>query len=31
MKNGQVQSVATIMAPFAKSTIGDDICPAQKP
>src|SRR5579871_2170618 len=33
MKNGQLQSVATIMAPFAKSTIGDDICPTtpQKP
>jgi hypothetical protein len=32
MKNGQLQSVADIMAPFAKSNIGDDICPAaQKP
>jgi Tol biopolymer transport system component len=28
MKNGQLQSVATIMAPFAKSTTGDTICPA---
>jgi Tol biopolymer transport system component len=31
MKNGQLQSVASIMAPFAKSTIGDAVCPAQKP
>ncbi|MCU1226569.1 MAG: periplasmic component of the Tol biopolymer transport system [Edaphobacter sp.] len=28
MKNGQLQSVAAIMAPFTKSTIGDTICPA---
>jgi hypothetical protein len=28
MKNGQLQSVAAIMAPFAKSTTGDTICPA---
>jgi Tol biopolymer transport system component len=28
MKNGQLQSVATIMAPFTKSTTGDTICPA---
>jgi hypothetical protein len=29
MKNGRLQSVGTIMAPFAKSHIGDDICPAE--
>ena len=29
MKNGQLHSVATIMAPFAKSDIGNTICPAQ--
>jgi hypothetical protein len=28
MKNGQLQSVATVMAPFARSTIGAAICPA---
>ena len=28
MKNGQLQSVATVMAPFARSRIGDAICPA---
>jgi len=28
MKNGQLQSVATVMAPFAKSDIGAAICPA---
>jgi len=28
MKNGQLQSVASIMAPFATSTIGTAICPA---
>jgi hypothetical protein len=28
MKNGQFQSVATVMAPFAKGTIGAAICPA---
>jgi Tol biopolymer transport system component len=28
MKNGQLQSVATIMEPFAKSTVGNSICPA---
>jgi len=27
MKNGKLQSVANIMAPFAKSTIGSEICP----
>jgi hypothetical protein len=26
MKNGQLQSVATVMAPFAKSMIGAAIC-----
>ena len=30
MKNGQLRSVASIMAPFAKSTIGAAICPASK-
>ena len=30
MKNGQLQSVATIMAPFARSVIGAAICPAPK-
>ena len=29
MKNGVLQSVATVMAPFAKSTLGDDVCPAR--
>jgi Tol biopolymer transport system component len=29
MKNGELQSVASIMAPFAKSTVGSTICPAQ--
>jgi imidazolonepropionase-like amidohydrolase len=29
MKNGQLQSVADIMAPFAKAIIGNDICPAR--
>jgi hypothetical protein len=28
IKNGQFQSVATVMAPFAKSTIGAAICSA---
>src|SRR5216683_306828 len=28
MKNGQLQSVASVMAPFARSTIGIAICPA---
>jgi Tol biopolymer transport system component len=28
MKNGQLQSVAAVMAPFASSTIGAAICPA---
>lgn len=28
-KNGKLQSVASIMAPFAKSTIGEDVCPAK--
>jgi imidazolonepropionase-like amidohydrolase len=28
MKNGQLQSVATVMAPFAKGTMGAAICPA---
>jgi Tol biopolymer transport system component/cytosine/adenosine deaminase-related metal-dependent hydrolase len=28
MKNGQLQSVASVMAPFARSTIGVSICPA---
>ncbi|NYF80244.1 amidohydrolase family protein [Granulicella arctica] len=27
MKNGQLQSVGVIMAPFAKSNIGNNICP----
>jgi len=31
MKNGHLQSVASIMAPFAKSAIGEAICPSQKP
>jgi imidazolonepropionase-like amidohydrolase len=29
MKNGVLQSVGTIMAPFAKSDTGTAICPAQ--
>jgi hypothetical protein len=28
MKNGKLQSVASVMAPFAKSTIGASMCPA---
>jgi adenine deaminase len=28
MKNGQLQSVASVMAPFASSTIGAAMCPA---
>jgi imidazolonepropionase-like amidohydrolase len=28
-KNGKLQSVADIMAPFAKSNIGESICPAK--
>jgi len=28
MKNGLIQSVSAIMAPFAKSTLGADVCPA---
>jgi Tol biopolymer transport system component len=28
MKNGQLQSAATVMAPFARSTIGAAICPS---
>jgi len=28
-KNGKLESVASIMAPFAKSTAGEDICPAK--
>jgi Tol biopolymer transport system component len=28
-KNGDLQSVATVMAPFAKSDIGETICPAK--
>jgi imidazolonepropionase-like amidohydrolase len=28
-KNGKVESVAAIMAPFAKSTTGEDICPTK--
>ena len=27
MKNGRIMSVGTIMAPFAKSEVGDQICP----
>jgi len=27
-KNGKLQSVASVMAPFAKSDIGEEICPA---
>lgn len=28
-KNGKLESVAAIMAPFAKSAMGEDICPAR--
>jgi imidazolonepropionase-like amidohydrolase len=27
-KNGKLQSVASIIAPFAKSNIGENVCPA---
>ena len=30
MKNGQLQSAATVMAPFARSTIGAAICPSPR-
>jgi Tol biopolymer transport system component len=30
MKNGEMHSVASIMAPFVKSDLGEDICPAAK-
>jgi hypothetical protein len=29
-KNGKLQSVSPVMAPFGKSTIGEDICPTHQ-